>query len=568
MTVPAVNPGIAGFVPWPEEIAARYRRAGYWTGEPLGSALWAAADTAPEAVCLVDDGLRLTYRELTERADGAASRLRELGLVVGDRVVVQLPNGWEYVVFLLACLRAGVVPVMTLPANRRREITSVVERTGARAIVVRDVVRDFDHQELARDVASEISGVDHVLVAGRVAAGHVDLHALCEPAAAPATARAELDAAAPHSESVALMLTSGGTTGTPKLVARTHADYRYMISRAAQLCRLGPSTVHLAVLPLGHGYPMAGPGILGVLLSGGRIVLLPSPSPERAFAAIEREQVTMTSLVPAALLRWLEHRAQAPGDDLRSLELVQVAGSRLADEVAERVTPALGCALQQVYGMAEGLLCMTRLDDPAEVVLRTQGRPICPDDELRLVDEDGGPVPQGEPGILLTRGPYTPRGYFRAPALDARAFTADGWYRTGDITRLRTDGNLVVEGRDKDVINRGGEKIPAEEVESYAYQLDAVGHAAAVAMPSPTLGEAICLYVVPVAGATVTLDDVRRHMAQAGVAAFTLPERLVLAAELPLTPIGKVDKKALRGDIAARLAAEASSPPDQRLVRS
>ncbi|HEY3259103.1 MAG TPA: AMP-binding protein, partial [Pseudonocardiaceae bacterium] len=195
-----------------------------------------------------------------------------------------------------------------------------------------------------------------------------------------------------------------------------------------------------------------------------------------------------------------------------------------------------------------------RMDDPDEVICHTQGRPICPDDEILLVDEDGRPVPPGEPGVLLTRGPYTPRGYYLATEHNARAFV-DGWYRTGDIVRRRPDGYLVVEGRDKDMINRGGEKISAEEVENFAYQVAGVSLAAAVAMPHPVLGETVCLYVVPEARATVELREVVAVMERAGVARFKLPERLVVVDALPTTAVGKVDKKALRADIAARHAA-------------
>jgi 2,3-dihydroxybenzoate-AMP ligase len=156
---------------------------------------------------------------------------------------------------------------------------------------------------------------------------------------------------------------------------------------------------------------------------------------------------------------------------------------------------------------------------------------------------------------LLTRGPYTPRGYYRAAEQNARAFTADGWYRSGDIVRRRPDGNLVVEGRDKDMINRGGEKISAEEVENLAYQLPQIAQAAAIAMPDPDLGERVCLYAVLEPDTTLTLEDVRQAMATAGVATFKWPERLEIIAELPATKVGKIDKKALREDIARRLAA-------------
>jgi non-ribosomal peptide synthetase component E (peptide arylation enzyme) len=215
----------------------------------------------------------------------------------------------------------------------------------------------------------------------------------------------------------------------------------------------------------------------------------------------------------------------------------------------------LGATLQQVFGMAEGLLNYTRLDDPDEVICSTQGRPLSPGDEVRIVDEADHDVPDGEPGSLLTRGPYTPRGYYRAAEQNARAFTPDGWYRSGDVVRRRPDGNLVVEGRDKDMINRGGEKISAEEVENLVYRLPAVAQVAAVAMPDADLGERVALYVVLRPGATLTLDDVRTAMADAEVARFKWPERLEVVDDLLTTKVGKIDKKALREDLVARLTA-------------
>ena len=539
-------PTSTGTVPWPAAFAARYRAEGYWQERPLLGYIQAAARATPEAVCLVDGDVRLTYRELMARVDGAGARLWALGLKPDDRLLVQLPNCWEFLVVVLACLRVGVLPVLTLQGHRKQEIGQIAEHAAARAIVTTGVVKGFDHQALAHEVARESATLEHVLVAAaELTPDSVDLAEICRPA----------DTAVPAIEpaggtAVALFVLSGGSTGAPKLIARTHNDFAYMVRRAAEICEVGPATVYLTALPLGHGFPFT--GALGALFSGGRVVLTRSPVPERAFPLIEAERVTMTSLVPAIAQRWLDHRAARPGDDLSSLDLVQVSGSRIPDEMARRMGPVLGCRLQNGYGMGEGLMCLTRPGDPAEVVCATQGRPICPADELRLVDEEGEPVPPGEAGILLTRGPYTPRGYYRDPAANARAFDPDGWYDTGDIVRLRPDGYLVVEGRQKDVINRGGEKISAEEIENFAYQSGAA-LAAAVAMPDPELGERICLYVV---GGDLDLDRLRASMLGAGVATFKLPERLERADELPVTPVGKIDKKALRADIAGRLDAE------------
>ena len=550
------SPIAEGVVPWPDDAVARYVAAGYWEGNSLGWQLWKQADRTPDQTAVVDGDVALTYGELIARADAAATGLANLGMQPGDRIVVQLPNGWEFIVLTLACLRAGIVPVMALPGHRRHELSYLAAHAEAAAIAVPDELRGFDHQDLGHELVRDVDGLRHVLVAGEnIRDGSVDLRQLCAGDANPAAHRARWDAADPSSRDVAVFLLSGGTTGLPKLIARTHDDYVYNAKRSGELAGLGPDTVYLVAVPAGHNFPLACPGILGTLLVGGRVVMLPSPEPVRAFTTIERERVTHTAVVPAVAQRWLDEY-DAEKWDLSSLRVLQVGGARLAEEVARMVRPVLGCTLQQVFGMAEGLLNYTRLDDPDEVIRATQGRPMCPDDEVVLVDELDRPVPAGEPGALLTRGPYTPRGYYKAAEHNARAFTADGWYRSGDICRWHTSGNLVVEGRDKDMINRGGEKISAEEIENLAYQMPAVMQAAAVAMPDPSLGERLCLYVVARPGAELSLDDVRASMASKGVASFKLPDRLVLCEEIPTTKVGKIDKKALRADIAYRLEAE------------
>jgi 2,3-dihydroxybenzoate-AMP ligase len=540
-----VSPIADGVVPWPAEDAGRYVAAGYWEGRSLPSHIWEQADRTPDKVALVAGDLRLTYAELTTRADSAAAALTDLGLRSGDRIVVQLPNGWEFVVLTLACLRAGIVPVMALPGHRYHELSYLAAHAEAAAIAVPDVLKGFDHQELGHRLKADVDSLQHVLVAGAdLTEGSVDLRALCsgtDPWRGPE----------PDSRSVAVFLLSGGTTGLPKLIARTHDDYTYNAKRSGEVSGMDASTVYLVALPAGHNFPLACPGLLGALLVGGTVVMLPSPEPVRTFATIAAEGVTHTAVVPAVAQRWLDEYSDSC--DLSSLRVLQVGGARLADEVARKIKPVLGCTLQQVFGMAEGLLNYTRLDDPEDVICTTQGRPMCPDDEILVVDPFERPVPPGEPGSLLTRGPYTPRGYYKAEQQNKRAFTADGWYRSGDVCRIVAGGNLVVEGRDKDMINRGGEKISAEEVENLTYTLPGVQQVAAVAMPDPSLGERVCVYVVPRADADLTLADVRHAMEGLGVAPYKFPERLVLIPELPTTKVGKIDKVALRADIAARL---------------
>ncbi len=541
-----------GFVPWPADEAGRYRKARYWRGRPIGDYVHEWADRYGDAEALTDGATRLTYRQLAGVADGLAMRLIDAGLAPGDTMLIQLPNVWEFVALTLACLRAGIAPVMALAAHRGHELRYLAEHAGVRAVAVPDRIGDFDHQALGRKIAGPGR---LLLVAGDdVDDDAMDLRRLARPPGNPAAERARLDGLAVRSRDVAVFLLSGGTTGLPKLIARTHDDYEYNARRSAEVCGFGRDTVYLVALPGSHNFPLGCPGILGTLMTGGRVVLARTPDPAQALPLMAAAGVTAAAVVPAVAQRWLDAVTNGRHPAPRTLRLLQVGGARLAPEVAARVRPVLGANLQQVFGMAEGLLNYTRLDDPDEVKIQTQGRPMCPDDEILIVDDHGDPVPDGQMGALLTRGPYTPRGYYRAEEHNARSFTADGWYRTGDIVRRHPSGNLVVEGRDKDMINRGGEKISAEEVENLLYRVTGVSRAAAVAVPDVDLGERVCAVVVTDPGHGITLDRIRAELIAMEVARYKIPERLLLVGELPLTKVGKIDKNALR-DLASGTSA-------------
>ncbi|MFI6366325.1 (2,3-dihydroxybenzoyl)adenylate synthase [Nocardia sp. NPDC050630] len=548
---------IDGVVPWPEDVADRYCKAGYWQGRSLTSYIADQVARRPDDEAIIDGTTRLTYRQLWSRARASAQALLDQGIGPGDRIVLQLPNGWEFVALTLGCMRIGVVPVMALPAHRKHELTHLAALSEAVAIVVTDLDRDTDLRQIAQQVSAAVPSIRSVLVHGELSSGPTEYAREHSLAASLETVARFADADyEPGGSDVACLLLSGGTTGLPKLIVRTNDDYAYNILRCNEVSEFDSSTVYLGTLPSSHNFPLACPGILGALFAGGRAVMLPSPAAERALRTIDAEGVTVAAVVPAVAQSWIEHQREhhtLRGSTLRAL---QVGGSRMPDELAARVEPVLGARLQQVFGMAEGLINMTRLNDTPEIILNTQGRPVSPADEILVVDEYGIPVPDGTPGALLTRGPYTPRGYFRAPEHNTRAFTADGWYASGDIVVRRPDGNLIVAGRDKDMINRGGEKISAEEIENFAYQVDGVEMAAAIAMPDPVLGERLCLYLTVAHGHSVSLNDVLAVMNSAGVARFKLPEHLVLVDTMPTTKVGKIDKKALREDIRARLDSE------------
>lgn len=439
--------------PWPAQTAAHYRAAGVWNGTTFGAVLTESAARHGDRVAVRDAVRSWTYRELNTDAHRLAAGLHLSGLRAGDRVLVQLPNIGEFVVVLFALLRLGAVPVLTQPAHRDHEVGQLAAQSEAVAYIVPDVHFGYDFRALAARIAARTPSLRHVFVVG-------------EPGAARALSQLYADPAylaTPQPSDVALLQLSGGTTSVPKLIPRTHDDYAYSVRASLQVCPLGPDDVYLCVLPVAHNFALSSPGVLGALYAGATVVLSPTPSVDDAFALIARHRVTVTAVVPPIAMLWLG-AARDTGFDLSSLRVLQVGGARFKTSAAEEVSDVLGCRLQQVFGMAEGLVNYTRLDDPDELVVQTQGRPMSELDEVRIVDDDDRPVPDGAPGHLLTRGPYTIRGYFRAPEHNTRAFTADGFYRTGDIVRRLASGHLMVVDRAKDVVNRGGEKVPSEEV--------------------------------------------------------------------------------------------------------
>ncbi len=545
---------LEGFVPWPPEFAEAYRRKGYWKGKTLGESLddWAAR--YGERVAVVSGEERVSYRELRERAESVAVALAALGIAPRDRVVIQLHNVPEFFYVIFGLFKLGALPVLALPAHRETEIRYLIEFSEAVAYCSPVSFRGFDYVGMVRAIAPKTPTLKHVLVVGADAPpGTVSIEAMAR--SRPRNAAEVLSRHRPKAADVAFFLLSGGTTGLPKLIPRTHDDYIYNFESSAAVCGVDSDTVYLIALPISHNFPLCAPGSMGSFSAGAKVVLAPSPSPEAAFPIIERERVTMTGQVPTVTIQWLDSPLREKYD-FSSLKLLQVGGSRLNAEVAERVKPLLGATVQQVYGMAEGFIAWTRLDDPDDVLFNTQGRPMTAADEIRVVDWDGKPVAPGERGELLTRGPYTIRGYYKAPEHNARAFTHDGFYRTGDVVCLTPSGYISVEGRVKDLINRGGEKIAAEEVENLVLGHPAVQNVAVIAMPDPVLGEKVCAYVVPRPGRSLTLEALRAFLEAAKIARFKLPERLELAEKFPLTSVGKISKKQLREDIAAKLRAE------------
>lgn len=535
---------------WPAELAARYRAAGYWRGETFSGFLRQRAAAHPDRIAIVQGERRWTYGALLARAEAAAAGYLKLGLRPGDRVVVQLGNIAEFFSAVFGLFRAGMIPVYALPAHRLTEIAHFARKSEAAGYVIAERQDGFDYRDLARALQAEVPAVRHVVVVSGDAAEFATLATERDPAI---TLPPD-----PSPSDVAFVQISGGSTGLSKLIPRTHDDYIYSFRASNEICGVTPESVFLVALPAAHNFPMSSPGHMGALYAGARVVLSPSPSPDTAFPLIESERVTITGLVPPLALLWLQ-AAPNTGHDLSSLKVLLVGGAKFTPEVARRVRPILGCTLQQVFGMAEGLVNYTRLDDPEEIIVNTQGRPISPDDEVLVVDDLGNPVPEGEPGYLLARGPYTIRGYHNDGAANARSFTRDGFYRTGDIVRRMPGGYLVVQGRAGDHINRAGEKISAEEIEDHLLAHPNVFDAAIVSIPDEFLGERSCAFIIP-QGERPRGAALKAWMRGRGIADYKVPDQIVLVESFETTAAGKVSRKELR----ARLRAQFLEQSDDR----
>ncbi len=544
---------LEGFVPFPPEYAARYRAKGYWQDRSLAQEFDTVFRKYAGRVALIDGDVTFTYAELDRITTNLALNLLELGLRPLDRVVPTLPNVHEFVLLYFALQKIGCIPIAALVTHRYAEISQFVNLSGATTCVYPDTSGDFAFAPVITRVQAENPSLKFRIVLGQAGAGEVSLRELIDrPATLPASRLAEIriDPTDP-----CIFQLSGGTTGIPKLIPRTNNDYAYNSKVAADVCEIDAESVLLLVLPIAHNLPLACPGIQGFLFKGAKVVLHANTRPADMFALIQKHRVTHLKVVPALLIRLINDDA-AEQFDLSSLRLIQSGGQRMQPEVRAKTRALIpGVFVQENFGMSEGTLMFVRADDPEDVKLETCGRPVCDDDEVLLLDDDGRVVPDGEVGEFTVRGPYTLRGYFGVPEYNARQFTPDGFYRSGDLMRKHPSGNYIVEGRKKDLINRGGEKISAEEVENLILMHPAVQNVACVPMPDEALGERMCAFVILKPGHELHLKELVGFLLTKEIAKFKLPERLEVLPDFPVSTFGKVSKKAL-GELIARKHAE------------
>jgi len=548
-----------GFVPFPADFGQRYRDRGYWRDQSLAQEFATVFETFGPRTALIDGARRYTYTELDRVTDNLALNLLSLGLQPLDRVVPVLPNVAEFVILYFALQKLGCIPIAALVTHRFGELNQFTRLAQARCAVypasVREQGGEFRFAPIIERVQAENPCLQLRLVLGEAGEGE---HSLVELIERPATLpRSALAAVQIEPTDPCIFQLSGGTTGIPKLIPRTNNDYAYNSKIAAEVAGVEADSVLLLVLPIAHNLPLACPGIQGFLFKGATVVLHANTRPADMFALIQQHQVTHLKVVPALLIRLINDPAIS-GFDLTSVQQIQSGGQRMQPEVRIRTRQLFSNAfVQENFGMSEGLLMFVRKGDSEEVLLETCGRPVSADDEVKLIDDDGAEVPEGTVGELACRGPYTLRGYYGVPEYNARQFTPDGYYRSGDLMRRHASGNYIVEGRKKDLINRGGEKISAEEVENLILMHPAVQNVACVPMPDAAMGEKMCAFVILKAGAALTLPELVAFLQTHEIARFKLPERLEVLADFPVSTFGKVSKKDLGALIASKLAAQA-----------
>ena len=529
-----------------DELIARYQKAGHWGSDTFYAILARRAKTHPDRVAIVDRDRRVTYGELKTRIDRVAAGLDALGIEAGDVVTIQLPNWAEFAYVFFALERLGAVANQIGPDFRSREVDYILRFSESRAFVC----------------PASFKGFDYVKMIGELRPGLPDLRAVCALGAAPDLATRgglttrglvsldalleDADAVVPRgagqgANDIMRMAFTSGTTGNPKGVIHSHNTTLSTCRTLNNDMRVTEDEVFLVYLPLGLNWGYL--TLVQSVMAGARVVLLDQFGARAALELIQRERVTCIPTAPASIIAML-NEPELGRFDFSSLRVVITGGASCPVETIREFRARLHGQLIELYGMLEtGFHTYTRLSDDPEAVTGTVGK-VSSGLGLRLIDESGRDVPVEAEGEIAAEGPSVHLGYHKNPQANAELFTADGWFRTGDLGQLDAAGNVRIVGRLKEMINRGGKKFFPREIEEILYAHPKILHAAIVGVPDPRLGERNCLCVIPRPGQALALDEVVAFLKD-GVATYKLPETLEVFDDLPFTPTGKIQRHVL-----------------------
>ena len=546
---------LEGFTPYKKEDADKYNRLRWWSGIPLGDYLNKAADIYPDKEALVDGELRLTYGQLKTQTDKLAIGFIDLGIKPLDRVLVQLPNWAEFIYTYFALQKIGAIPILLLAKHRQNEISHLLHLTEASSWVVAERYHKTDYLPIIDDVLQNSATIENVvLVRASRPGSFLSMESLIQQEELTDANLSLLADRRPDPMQVAHMGPTGGTTGLPKVAPRTHNDYLSRVEYAARACEFNNHDTCLVAAPASHDltFSMA---ICITIFTFGKLVMLGSFEPQVVCETIEREKVTAIVWVPTLASR-LIHFDGLKDYDLSSLKKMHCGGGVSSPELIRGVYEKLHCTFFNGYGGTEGMSLLTRPHFSLERVCNSVGRPTCPYDSYKIVDENGNELPPNTTGELIVKGPGVFSGYYKMPQENAKVFDKNGYFRTGDQAMINASGDFILTGRLKEMINRGGESISATDIENLMMTHPGIITTAVVPMPDPELGEKVCAYVQRATGAELDFEKIISFLKDQGASVLQLPERIEFVDELPYTKAEKIDKQALIKNIKMKIKGE------------
>jgi 2,3-dihydroxybenzoate-AMP ligase len=549
---------IKGFTEYAKEDQEKYNRKRWWLGMTWGDMFDKATDLYPDKVGLVDDMGRWTYSELRDKVDRLAISLIKLGIKPRDWVLLQFPNWHEYILAFFAMQKIGALTVLLISRHNQSEINHLCALTKPVAWILPSQYGKINYQPIIDDVLIENGQLKHIIQVRteRNGSRYPILDEMIEKAELTEENIRLLEERRPDPDEVSHIMPTGGTTGLPKASVRTHNSYITNVEYHSRAWEITSNDTLLVATPLGHSMAMHW-GIGAAFFNYARLVLLDSTQPGDICEWVQKEKVTAIPSVPALITRVVNMEGLEKYD-LSSLKKISVGGAPSTPDLVRTVHDRLKCIFINGFGSSEGTNMSTRPDDSTDVICNSVGRPACPYDKIIIIDERGNEVPPGVEGELVSKGPGVFTGYFKSQEENSQIFTPDGFFKTGDKARKDQFGNITITGRIKDIINRGGEKISALDIENRMSEHPAIRDVAVVGMPDLVLGERICAYVILMPGARLSSDEIIAFLKDKGASVQQLPERMEFIEELPVTKVGKVDKKVLREDIKKRLEGQSS----------
>ena len=545
---------VHGWHPFTEEEINRYVAKGLWCNLTVCDLLDRNAEMFPDKLALVDDTEeQVTWRALLTRTNRMALHLQKLGVEYGDFFVLQMTNVVEFFYLFFGLNRIGAIPVMCLPRHRMLEVNHLLKLHRAKGICVM-IGEKFDYVAMVEEIKRQHPYLKVLLAAGgKAPEGWLDIRELMYQEIEKDYPVDYLEQFKPDPNDICCEQLSGGTTGLPKGIPRTHNEYICQWDAYTKLAGYTEESICLVGIPVAHNATfntMSGPA----LLRGGTMILAKSPRPKEQFQLIEKNRVTYSTFMPVQISYWMEADEARRKHDLSSLRIIGAGGQKLRPELARWCLKELGVNLVNHFGMAEGITIANRWDSPMEPQENTIGFPhlIDPDLQVKIVNDKNRQVGIGETGEMIVKGPTHFKGYFRNQEQNKKSFDDEGFFHSGDLMSQREDGRFVVEGRKGDMIIRGGENVYPEPVEDFLVRHPKIIAAAAVGMPDTKLGERLCAFIQPRVGETITFEEVQQYMREQGIAVFQWPERVEVVKGWPLTPVNKIDKRRLRAYITTK----------------